>query len=165
MVHKNIVETNGEAQKSDISSANNPLQDNNVLLTDIEIEPRRKNLTLDSINPSILSFKAMEYAARGPVILRAIQLEKEMAQVNIFSQYTMQEEESFNGWDKTIFLFQGAVKPFSEIYKANLGDAQAMGQPYITFLRQVKNPILISYLTSDDRGDPILAVFFPCFRS
>lgn len=34
-------------------------------------------------------------------------------------------------------LLQGAKKPFSEVIKANVGDAHAMGQKPITFLRQV----------------------------
>jgi hypothetical protein len=41
----------------------------------------QKTMTLDTINPSILSFKAMEYAARGPVILRTLQIEQELLQV------------------------------------------------------------------------------------
>lgn len=32
---------------------------------------------------------------------------------------------------------QGASKPFTEVIKANIGDAHAMGQKPITFLRQV----------------------------
>lgn len=34
-------------------------------------------------------------------------------------------------------LSQGANKPFTEVIKANIGDAHAMGQKPITFLRQV----------------------------
>jgi alanine transaminase len=32
---------------------------------------------------------------------------------------------------------QGVKKPFTEVIKANIGDAQAMGQKPITFIRQV----------------------------
>uniref|UniRef100_A0A8C8BCY8 alanine transaminase n=1 Tax=Otus sunia TaxID=257818 RepID=A0A8C8BCY8_9STRI len=35
------------------------------------------------------------------------------------------------------FLSRGVPKPFTEVIKANIGDAQAMGQKPITFLRQV----------------------------
>ncbi len=34
-------------------------------------------------------------------------------------------------------LKQGQKKPFTEVIKANIGDAQAMGQKPITFIRQV----------------------------
>lgn len=34
-------------------------------------------------------------------------------------------------------LPQGVKKPFDEVIRANIGDCHAMGQPYITFLRDV----------------------------
>lgn len=37
-----------------------------------------------------------------------------------------------------IIPFQGIKKPFTEVIKANIGDAHAMGQRPITFLRQVR---------------------------
>ncbi|XP_076000955.1 alanine aminotransferase 2-like [Genypterus blacodes] len=70
--------------------------------------PRAKVLTLDTMNPTI---KKVEYAVRGPIVLRAMELEKELA--------------------------QGVKKPFAEVIKANIGDAHAMGQQPITFFRQV----------------------------
>ncbi|KAM9306030.1 alanine aminotransferase 1-like [Gastrophryne carolinensis] len=66
-------------------------------------------LTLDSMNPRI---RKVEYAVRGPIVTRATELEKE--------------------------LEQGVKKPFSEVIKANIGDAHAMGQKPITFLRQAE---------------------------
>lgn len=36
-----------------------------------------------------------------------------------------------------MLCFQGVKKPFTEVIKANIGDAHAMGQKPITFLRQV----------------------------
>ncbi|XP_033213453.1 alanine aminotransferase 1 [Belonocnema kinseyi] len=57
------------------------------------------------------NLKVMEYAVRGPLLLRANEIEKE--------------------------LQKGAKKPFKEVIKANIGDAHAMGQKPITFLRQV----------------------------
>ncbi|TKR62916.1 hypothetical protein L596_026817 [Steinernema carpocapsae] len=65
-------------------------------------------LTLDNLNPAV---KKMEYAVRGPLVIRAVNLEKELA--------------------------QGAQKPFKSVIKANIGDAHAMGQKPITFIRQV----------------------------
>lgn len=36
-----------------------------------------------------------------------------------------------------LLLFQGVKKPFTEVIRGNIGDAQAMGQNPITFFRQV----------------------------
>ncbi|XP_007488862.1 alanine aminotransferase 1 isoform X2 [Monodelphis domestica] len=71
-------------------------------------EIREKVLTIDTMNPRV---KNIEYAVRGPILLRAMELERE--------------------------LKQGVKKPFTEIIRANIGDAHAMGQKPITFLRQV----------------------------
>ncbi|XP_055524080.1 alanine aminotransferase 1 [Wyeomyia smithii] len=71
-------------------------------------------VTLDNINPAI---KVMEYAVRGPLVIRAAAIEKE--------------------------LEQGAKKPFKEVIRANIGDCHAMGQQPITFIRQVLG--LVSY--------------------
>ncbi|EMP35918.1 Alanine aminotransferase 2 [Chelonia mydas] len=68
---------------------------------------REKILTLESMNPQV---KAVEYAVRGPIVLKAGEIEKE--------------------------LRKGIKKPFTEVIKANIGDAHAMGQQPITFLRQ-----------------------------
>lgn len=53
----------------------------------------------------------MEYAVRGPLVIRAAAIEKE--------------------------LEQGVKKPFNEVIRANIGDCHAMGQVPITFIRQV----------------------------
>uniref|UniRef100_A0A8C0H3L0 alanine transaminase n=1 Tax=Chelonoidis abingdonii TaxID=106734 RepID=A0A8C0H3L0_CHEAB len=58
---------------------------------------RDKVLSLDSMNPWV---KRVEYAVRGPVLVRAVELEEE--------------------------LRQGVKKPFTEVIKANIGDAHAM---------------------------------------
>lgn len=65
-------------------------------------------LTMDTINPNVIS---VEYAVRGPIVQRALQIERE--------------------------LKMGMKKPFTEVIKANIGDCQAMGQKPITFFRQV----------------------------
>ncbi|XP_063155845.1 alanine aminotransferase 1 isoform X2 [Candoia aspera] len=72
--------------------------------------PGDKVLTLESMNPHI---RKVEYAVRGPIVARANQLQKE--------------------------LKQGVRKPFTEVIAANIGDAQAVGQKPIAFLRQVSS--------------------------
>ncbi|CAM9533590.1 unnamed protein product [Rangifer tarandus platyrhynchus] len=69
---------------------------------------KERVLTLDSMNPCV---RRVEYAVRGPIVQRALELEQE--------------------------LRQGVKKPFTEVIRANIGDAQAMGQIPITFPRQV----------------------------
>jgi hypothetical protein len=41
-----------------------------------------RTLTISNCNPYIKTFKAMEYAARGPVIMRAMQIDQELREVN-----------------------------------------------------------------------------------
>ncbi|KAB0368196.1 hypothetical protein FD755_019962 [Muntiacus reevesi] len=78
----------------------------------IKVRPERSRreriLTLESMNPQV---KAVEYAVRGPIVLKAGEIELE--------------------------LQRGIKKPFTEVIRANIGDAQAMGQQPITLLRQV----------------------------
>nr|XP_003422988.1 alanine aminotransferase 1 [Loxodonta africana] len=69
---------------------------------------KEKVLTLDTMNQCV---RRVEYAVRGPIMLRALELEQELS--------------------------QGMKKPFTEVIRANIGDAQAMGQKPITFMRQV----------------------------
>ncbi|XP_076857224.1 alanine aminotransferase 2 isoform X2 [Brachyhypopomus gauderio] len=69
---------------------------------------REKTLTMETLNPQV---KGVEYAVRGPIVLKAGEIEK--------------------------YLQEGGQKPFTEVIKANIGDAHAMGQQPITFLRQV----------------------------
>ncbi|XP_069548346.1 alanine aminotransferase 2-like isoform X1 [Brachyistius frenatus] len=69
---------------------------------------RAKVLTIDNMNPTV---KKVEYAVRGPIVQRAVELERELS--------------------------EGMKKPFAEVIKANIGDAHAMGQQPITFFRQV----------------------------
>ncbi|KAG7526337.1 alanine aminotransferase 2-like isoform X1 [Solea senegalensis] len=69
---------------------------------------RPKVLTIDTMNPTV---KKVEYAVRGPIVQRAVELERELS--------------------------EGMKKPFAEVIKANIGDAHAMGQQPITFFRQV----------------------------
>ncbi|XP_026327965.1 alanine aminotransferase 1 [Hyposmocoma kahamanoa] len=67
-----------------------------------------KVITPENLNPNLVK---LEYAVRGPLVIRATEIEKE--------------------------LQKGAQKPFKQVIKANIGDAHAMGQVPITFIRQV----------------------------
>ncbi|KAH8387619.1 hypothetical protein KR093_008190 [Drosophila rubida] len=71
-------------------------------------EDNMKCLNLDNINPN---FIVMEYAVRGPLVIRAGEIEKE--------------------------LEKGVKKPFDQVIRANIGDCHAMGQKPLTFLRQL----------------------------
>nr|AAP42512.1 mitochondrial alanine aminotransferase [Sparus aurata] len=77
-------------------------------MTENGVSSRAKVLTIDTMNPTV---KKVEYAVRGPIVQRAMELEKELS--------------------------EGMKKPFAEVIKANIGDAHAMGQQPITFFRQV----------------------------
>ncbi|GAU95562.1 hypothetical protein RvY_07161-2 [Ramazzottius varieornatus] len=70
----------------------------------------KKTLTLDTMNPHI---KVMEYAVRGPLVIRAGEIEAMLKKK----------------MDKPL--------PFTEVIRANIGDCHAMGQVPITFIRQV----------------------------
>lgn len=70
--------------------------------------PRQKVLTVESMNENV---KAVQYAVRGPIVIRAGEIENEL---------------------KT-----GKKYPFDEVIKCNIGDAHAMGQGPITYIRQV----------------------------
>ncbi|CAG0893698.1 unnamed protein product [Darwinula stevensoni] len=82
----------------------------------------QKNITLENMS---LCLKTMEYAVRGPLVIRAGEIEKEIQ--------------------------QGAEKPFSEVIRANIGDAHAMGQKPITFLRQVVSLCVTPSLLDDPK--------------
>lgn len=71
-------------------------------------QARNKVLSIDSMNPHV---KKIEYAVRGPIVIRAGELEKE--------------------------LKQGVKKNFNSILRANIGDCHATGQEPLIFLRQV----------------------------
>lgn len=43
------------------------------------VSRRGKVLTLDTLNPNV---KRVEYAVRGPIVLRAMQIEKELKEVH-----------------------------------------------------------------------------------
>ncbi|XP_059579643.1 alanine aminotransferase 1 isoform X2 [Alligator mississippiensis] len=81
---------------------------------------RGRVLSSATMNPRI---RRVEYAVRGAIVTRALELEAE--------------------------LQQGVRKPFTEVIKANIGDAHAMGQTPITFLRQVTTLCLYPELLHD----------------
>jgi len=86
-------------------------QRSNMSTSSAAAEP---TINLDNMNPCV---KRMEYAVRGPLVIRANEIEKEIQ--------------------------SGVKKPFDDVIKANIGDAHAMGQEPITFLRQVLS--LVAY--------------------
>ncbi|XP_047027242.1 alanine aminotransferase 1-like isoform X1 [Helicoverpa zea] len=67
------------------------------------------SLTAENINQNLLNIK---YAVRGPILERAIQIEREIQ--------------------------KGVPKPFERVVRANIGDCHALGQKPITFIRQGK---------------------------
>ncbi|XP_058807737.1 alanine aminotransferase 2 [Phymastichus coffea] len=85
-------------------------------------QQHQRVLTEDNVFDNLVK---MEYAVRGPLLLRALEIEKE--------------------------LKKGAQKPFKEVIKANVGDAHAMGQKPVTFLRQVLAIALYPELLEDPR--------------
>ncbi|EDX01570.1 alanine aminotransferase 1 isoform X1 [Drosophila yakuba] len=85
-----------------------PLDVRRSFSTSHKMPSSSKALTLDNINPN---FIAMEYAVRGPLVIRAGEIEKE--------------------------LEKGVKKPFDQVIRANIGDCHAMGQQPLTFLRQL----------------------------
>lgn len=93
--------------KYSLATNSNPLKFNNATL-ESKRKMSTKCLAIDNINPN---FIAMEYAVRGPLVIRAGEIEKELA--------------------------AGKKKPFTEVIRANIGDCHAMGQKPITHLRQM----------------------------
>jgi len=65
-------------------------------------------LNINNINPNVIE---LQYAVRGPIVLRAGEIENE--------------------------LKSGVKKPFDRVVKANIGDCHATGQKPNTFIRQV----------------------------
>jgi len=98
----------------------------------------QSNLVLDNMNPCI---KKMEYAVRGPLVIRATAIEKEIE--------------------------SGVQKPFPNVIKANIGDAHAMGNKPITFIRQVlalitHPPLLETDEFPEDAKDRARAILKGC---
>ena len=69
----------------------------------------RKPLTVDNLNPNV---KKVEYAVRGPIPMRALEIEDEL-KLNPNSH------------------------PFDKLIYVNIGDPQNLGQPPLTFSRQL----------------------------
>jgi alanine transaminase len=68
----------------------------------------QRTLNIKNMNQAVVN---MQYAVRGPVVLRAGQIENEIE--------------------------RGTKKPFGKVIRANIGDCHATGQKPITFLRQL----------------------------
>ncbi|CAI9722469.1 alanine aminotransferase 2-like [Octopus vulgaris] len=85
-------------------------------------EKNQKVLRMDTMNPYV---KAMEYAVRGPIVMRANEIELDLREGN-------------NSY------------PFEKIVKSNIGDCHATGQKPITFIRQLMALCLYpEYLMND----------------
>src|SRR4051794_39957735 len=82
-------------------------------------------LSLDNINDNI---KKMEYAVRGPIPVRAVELIAE--------------------------LKAGVTKPFEEVIRANIGDCHMMGERPITYIRQVLSACLNPAAAYEDPNLP-----------
>uniref|UniRef100_A0A2H1W0H2 alanine transaminase n=1 Tax=Spodoptera frugiperda TaxID=7108 RepID=A0A2H1W0H2_SPOFR len=127
---------------------------------------QKKALTLETMNPHV---KKLQYAVRGPLVIRAAELEKEIAKHDCFAEggdgipvplapyhdlnqcRTREVAIADHILEGTSVLspcrahrhcvprafLTGAQKPFKRVIKANIGDAHAMGQKPITFIRQV----------------------------
>ncbi|XP_018336039.1 alanine aminotransferase 1 [Agrilus planipennis] len=87
-----------------------------------EASTKAEALSFETLNPNI---KVMEYAVRGPLVIRAGEIEKE--------------------------LEKGVKKPFKEVIRANIGDCHAMGQKPITFIRQMLALVAYPELLHDSR--------------
>ncbi|KAL0270999.1 UNVERIFIED_CONTAM: hypothetical protein PYX00_008245 [Menopon gallinae] len=93
-----------------------------TMSTQTVTETRGKCVTIENMNENLIR---LEYAVRGPLVIRATEIEKE--------------------------LLKGEKKPFKEVLKANIGDCHAMGQRPITFIRQVLALISLPTLMDDPR--------------
>lgn len=85
-----------------------------------------KVLRMDTVNPNV---KAMEYAVRGPIVMRANEIELDI----------MKGDTSY---------------PFDKIMKCNIGDAHATGQKPITFIRQLMATCLYPEFFVNDPNIP-----------
>lgn len=55
-------------------------------MTENGVAPRAKVLTIDTMNPTV---KNVEYAVRGPIVARAVELEKELSEVGVDISYDL----------------------------------------------------------------------------
>lgn len=53
-------------------------------MTENGVVPRAKVLTIDTMNPTV---KNVEYAVRGPIVARAVELEKELSEVCAYTAF------------------------------------------------------------------------------
>jgi len=67
-----------------VSTASNIDSNNNSVSSIEQYETvKTPSLTMQTTNPAIQSFKALEYAGRGPVGQRTMQIDMELRQVNL----------------------------------------------------------------------------------
>lgn len=104
-------------------------------LNDLKPEISSKTLTLNTMNENIIR---MAHVVRGALTDRAGQLDKEIKSVWTGCKWADRNVQSIWRWF-VVCLFQGMQKSFPCVINAHIGDCHSMGQPYITFLRQVIN--------------------------
>lgn len=97
--------------QSNISIATNHGRNKLFLASQAPFSITQSNQNLFNIENINQNIRKLEYAVRGPLVIRAVQLSKE--------------------------LNEGADKPFKSVINANIGDCQAMKQKPMTFFRQV----------------------------
>lgn len=104
-INKRCINTASTSTKGDLENHNNT---KNINTSSNNTKHSNKVITMSNINPNVTN---IEYAVRGPIVIRAAEIEKE--------------------------LKQGVKKPFSQVIRANIGDCHACGQKPVKFLRQV----------------------------
>ena len=100
-----------------------------------------KSLTMENLNPRVIE---VEYAVRGPIVIRAAELERKLKQVRpLFLRCVV---KNFFHHDQGEEPF-----PFNRIIRLNIGDCHASGnQEPITYIRQVN---FHSHLCIEGRAD------------
>ena len=95
---------------------------------------------MENLNPRVIE---VEYAVRGPIVIRAAEIEKELKTVVfIYSNFIL-----------FIYSFiQGNHKyPFDRVIRANIGDCHASGnQVPLTYIRQVGIYIFVLFSNSSN---------------
>jgi len=113
--YHNFIADNEHKNEEQEESENEKVGNDNVDISE------KKVLKEEMVNEGI---KIMSYAVRGPLMIRANELQKQ--------------------------LEEGLERPFKNVIKANIGDAHAMGNKPITFIRQVMAMVTFPPLIESD---------------
>jgi len=119
------------------------------------VPPSKGNtLTLQTTNPCILTFKAMEYAARGPVIQRALQIESELKSVSSILLHHL-FSVCFYAW--------GDIKDYQYISRFWKCKKLHLGTRHWWHWRSLKKSLKASYLMMRLKGLKGFAEFLEIF--